>query len=169
MDAARQRAELLERLRELVRGGVEEGRGVLRIRRQLRLGEPESEGKRDEALLRAVVEVALEAAALGVAGLQEALARMPELLLLALALGDLHPRDEEVGSPVLVEERCRRPGDDGLAAAGRAPAVLVLPRRALGSEGGELGVHLLHLVRDDEDLPEPPLPHARLVPDTGEL
>ena len=52
-------------------------------RLELRLREPQRERERDEALLRAVVEVALEPAARLVARGDDAAARGPELLLLA--------------------------------------------------------------------------------------
>src|SRR6185503_20360970 len=143
MDPARQLAKLLEGLGELLRGAVQELGSLIGVRLQLRLGESQGKGERDEALLRAVVKVAFEAPAFGVARLQEALARMAQLLLLPLALGDLHPGDEEVGAPMLVEERRRRPGDDRLAPAGRAPVVLMLAGRALGRQRRELAVHVL--------------------------
>jgi hypothetical protein len=104
MDASRQLAELLERLRELLGGAAQELCGLVGVCVQLGLSEPEGERERDEALLRPVVEVALEATPLGVTGLQEALARMAQLLFLPLALGDLHAGDEEAGPPVLVEQ-----------------------------------------------------------------
>jgi hypothetical protein len=74
MDAARQLAQLLESLGELVRGAVQKLRCLLWIRFQLGLGEPEGQGKRDQPLLRAVVEVPLQSPTLGVASLQETLA-----------------------------------------------------------------------------------------------
>src|SRR6185295_20034163 len=125
MDASRQFAELLERLCELLRGAAEELRRLLRVRHQLGLREPKRQRERDEALLGSIVEIPLEAPSLGVAGLQKALARMAQLLLLPFALGDFHPGDEEVGTPVLVEERRGRPRDNCLASDGGAPVVLV--------------------------------------------
>ena len=79
MDAARELAQLLERLRELV---------ARRRRQPLRragsvadaaVDHPELQRHRDEPLLRAVVEVALQPPAFGVAGGDDALARRPEL------------------------------------------------------------------------------------------
>src|SRR6266513_2919985 len=73
MDAARELAQLRERLRELL----------------LRLREPQGEREGDEPLLRAVVEVALEPAAFRVRRLDDARARLADLMLLLLAVGDL--------------------------------------------------------------------------------
>src|SRR3712207_7719953 len=47
-------------------------RSRARVVAQLRLGDPQRERERDEALLRAVVQVALDAPPLGVAGLDDA-------------------------------------------------------------------------------------------------
>ena len=54
---------------------------------QLRLGEPERERERDEPLLRAVVEVALQPAALLVRGLDDPRARGAQLLDAGAQLG----------------------------------------------------------------------------------
>src|SRR5262245_17186336 len=94
---------------------------------------------------------------------------MAQLLLLPLALGDLHAGDEEVRLPVLVEERRGRPRDDRFSAPRGAPAVFVLARRALGGQRSELPADVLGLARDDEDLPELLLLKARLVRDPGHL
>ena len=54
-----------------------------------RLGEPERQRERDEPLLRAVVQVALEPPALGVARLDDARTRAAQLVLVGGALGDV--------------------------------------------------------------------------------
>ena len=59
-----------------------------------RLGEPERHRERDEALLRAVVEVALEHATRLVGRLDDARARGPDLLVLAPALGHVDAGEE---------------------------------------------------------------------------
>ena len=89
MDPARELAQLLERLGELVARAREElacGGGVVG---ELRLGEPQRQRERDEPLLRAVVEVALESPALLVAGRDDPRARGTKLLLLLLAQRDV--------------------------------------------------------------------------------
>ena len=75
MDPARELAELFERLRKLVRGLAEETIRLLGVVLDARLREAEHERERDEPLLGAVMEVALEAAPLDVAGLDQAGAR----------------------------------------------------------------------------------------------
>ena len=76
---ARDLAQLLQARVELARGVVEQvGRG-LGMRGQPRAGEAQLEHDGDEALLGAVVEVALEPAALLVAGLDQARARRDEV------------------------------------------------------------------------------------------
>ena len=82
MDAARELAQLLEREGELLaRAGEDLGRRR-RVGVELRLREAQRERERDEPLLRAVVEVALELPARVVAGRDDPRARRPELLLL---------------------------------------------------------------------------------------
>ena len=71
MQAARQLAQLLETAREVVLGGRQGLAGGARIVVELRARHPELERHRDEPLLRAVVQVALQAAPLGVAHLHE--------------------------------------------------------------------------------------------------
>ena len=94
MDAAGQLAQLLERVRELGAGPAEElSRGV-GIARQPGLSEPQRKRERDEPLLRAVVQVAFEPPAFGVAGLDDARARAAQLLLVGGALGDVDAADE---------------------------------------------------------------------------
>ena len=72
MDAARELAQLLERQCELGARAVEDLRGVARIRRELRLREAQRQRQRDESLLRAVVEVALQPASLSGLGPDDA-------------------------------------------------------------------------------------------------
>ena len=74
MQAARELAQLGERLVELL------GRGAQHRHRRVAIAEPllqhaQLHGERDQPLLRAVVEVALEPAALGHAGLEDPDAR----------------------------------------------------------------------------------------------
>ena len=72
MDPARELAELLEAERELVARLREQlGRNV-RLVGETRTGQAKPEGERDEALLRAVVEIPLEPLTLGIAGLDDA-------------------------------------------------------------------------------------------------
>jgi len=77
MEAARQLAELLKGERELLARTAEDRRGSVRIDPELRLGEPEGERERDEALLGAVVEVPFEPPPLGVGRVDEPRARAP--------------------------------------------------------------------------------------------
>ena len=81
MDAARELAQILHRLRQLVRGRRQQRAGVLR--RLLELGERQSQrdGHRDESLLGAVVEVALELLAGIVGGAHDPRPRGPHLLV----------------------------------------------------------------------------------------
>jgi hypothetical protein len=68
METAGELAQLLEREGELVAGIHEDRAGAGRIGIELRMREPQGERDRDQALLRTVVEIALQAAALDVAG-----------------------------------------------------------------------------------------------------
>ena len=80
MDSARELAELLESQGKLdARCAQDLVRGV-DVALEPRLREPEREREGDETLLRAVVEVALEAPALRVAGLDDARTRREQLL-----------------------------------------------------------------------------------------
>ena len=100
MDAARELAQLRERVRELLPGGGEDLVGAVGVVPEPRLREPERERERDEPLLRAVVEVSLEPAALVVAGFDDPRARGAQLRLLRLALGHVGAADDElVGRP----------------------------------------------------------------------
>ncbi len=76
MDAACELPQLLDReLRLLLRLG-DQLRGVLRVVGELRLGEAERDAHRDEPLLRAVVQIALDPAPLGVGRRQDPLPRV---------------------------------------------------------------------------------------------
>ena len=107
-----------------------------------RLDEPQLERQRDEALLGAVVEVALEAAALGVAGLDEPRPRGGELLarvgvrqrlghqLGEVAQAPLGASSRSRGSRAEADERPPQPPAD---ADGRGHRRAVAPRaQALG-------------------------------------
>ena len=104
MDPACELSQLLQRLGELVDGRADQ---LLRERwvfADAALDHPQLQRDRDESLLRAVVQVALEPAPLCVAGGDDALARGAQLGELALGLR-LQPR---------VVERDRGRGGDGL-------------------------------------------------------
>ena len=94
MDPARELTELLERRRQLLTGCVDDRSRLVGVGRRARLGEPERDGERDQPLLGAVVEVALEHAASLVGRLDDARARCPDLLVLSPALGDVHAREQ---------------------------------------------------------------------------
>src|SRR3954452_17011720 len=80
MDAPRELAELLQRALQLAPRGVEQPRGGGGIRRELALRQAELERERDEPLLGAVEEVALEPPALAHRDLDEPRARGLQLL-----------------------------------------------------------------------------------------
>ena len=77
----------VEGLRELVARGHDERLGGGGVGVDLGPHEPELDAERDEALLRAVVQVALEPPALGVARCDDALPRGPQLAEPLLGLG----------------------------------------------------------------------------------
>src|SRR5207244_5537597 len=110
VDAARELAQLLERLRELRARAVEERGRAVGVVAELAAGEAERERERDEALLRAGVEVPLQPPPLGVPGLDDAGARGPQLFLLLLALRHVGRR-HEIG-PARRVERPARPRDE---------------------------------------------------------
>ena len=115
MDAAGQLAQLVEALGELLlRCGQELARGG-RVLLEHRAGHAQVQRDRDEALLRAVVEVALQPPALGVARLDDAGARGGQLLV-GVRVGQ-RLRDElgEVAQPLLVVvgQRVGRAGPRG--------------------------------------------------------
>ena len=101
------------------------------VGRRARLGEPERDGERDEPLLGAVVEVALEHAARLVGSFDDARARCPDLLVLAPALGDVDAREEHERrlAPRHVVDRRRRPRDHDVIAVGLPPPRLPLDAR----------------------------------------
>ena len=80
MEAAGELAQLGERKGELVAGGRQGRARGRRIGVELRLREPQGQRERDQALLRTVVEVALEAAPLDVTGGDDPGSRRGELL-----------------------------------------------------------------------------------------
>ena len=80
MDAARELAQLLEALAELLGRFVEDLGGLAGCVLDPRAGEAQLQRDSDEALLGAVVQVALEAPARRVAGLDEPRARGGELV-----------------------------------------------------------------------------------------
>ena len=75
MDPARQLAQLLERAAELLLGAAEQLLGAVGVLAQACLRQPHRQRQRDEPLLGAVVQVALEPPPLGRAGLDDAGAR----------------------------------------------------------------------------------------------
>ena len=88
MDAARQLAQLLQGAGQLVARGVEHGaRGAVRVRLQAALGQPELQRERDQALLGAVVQVALQAPALEHRDLDDPRARGLQLVEAGAQLG----------------------------------------------------------------------------------
>ena len=90
-DAGGDRAQVGDRGRDLVDGGVERRDEHLRLARERALQAPQHDAERDQPLLRAVVQVALEPAPLLVAGLGDPRAR-------GLHLGQLQPQlDAQAG------------------------------------------------------------------------
>ena len=86
MEPARELAQLVQAGGELLDRGVEQ-RGVAVVGR---VAQPaDGEQHRREPLLRAVVEVALDAPALGVGDLDESCARCAQLRFVALPVGDV--------------------------------------------------------------------------------
>ena len=116
MDPARELAQLLQRLGELVAGRPDELLRQRRVGADAALDHPQLKGDGDEPLLRAVVEVALQPPPLRVAGGDDALARGAQLREPVLGLG-LQPR---------VVERDRGRGGDGLDELG-----IVVERRVV--------------------------------------
>ena len=74
MQARRELAQLLQRRRQLLLRRGEQAR-LVGVGREVHGEEPELDRERDEPLLGAVVQVALEPPALGVAGADDARAR----------------------------------------------------------------------------------------------
>ena len=112
MDAAGQLAELVEPLRELVlRAADRTSRAAGGSFSSFASTTPQVERDRHEPLLRAVVQVALEPPALGVAGLDDARARRGQLLVGVGVRERLGDQLREVAQPLLValRERLGRP------------------------------------------------------------
>jgi hypothetical protein len=88
MDAVRELAQLGDRLTELCLGFVEARHELaILVGSELRAEEAQREREPDETLLGAVVEVALEPAALGITGLDDADTRGAEIGQLGARLG----------------------------------------------------------------------------------
>ena len=87
MDAAGELAQLLERGVELLAGAVEQRLGGLGVLAQAAARQAHVEGHRDQPLLGAVVQVALQAPALLQADAEHPLARRAQLLDLRAQLG----------------------------------------------------------------------------------
>jgi hypothetical protein len=161
MDAAAgELPQLGERLVELLRCIREELVGRLGVVTQPRLREPQGKRQRHEPLLRAVVQVALEAHARVVGGLDDARSGRPQLRLLGLALGDVRAADD-----VLVDlgERPQPPGDD------LPPARLADPGRLVLDADPRLDLLRARLpdLRDQlgrrDQIPELPPDHLRVA------
>ena len=112
MDAARQLAQLAERLAQLLAGAVEQRGGGGGVVLELGAGQLHLQRERDEALLRAVVQVALQAA----------------------ALGQAEGRDRSRATPA-----ARRPGRAARPAGARSRAPARPPRRPARIELGVVG------------------------------
>ena len=126
MDARRQLAQLVDRQARIDERLVERRQGGVGVALPLPARDLEAEQERDEPLLRPVVQVARQAAALGVAGLDDAGARRPQRLDLRAQL-DLEP-------PVLERERG---GGRGVAQQLRALAqAAVVDQRPRGDVRG---------------------------------
>src|SRR5205807_6524907 len=111
VDAARKLTELPERLVELALRGDDEFARGFGIAVEFRDGDPQLQRERDEALLRAVVEVPLEPAAFRVAGLDDARTRCRELLVGIRVRERLRDQIREVHKPALgalLERRLER-------------------------------------------------------------
>jgi hypothetical protein len=80
VQAARELAQLFERLLEVLPDALEHRLTRERVVVQRLLGQPQVEGKGDEALLRTVMQVPLEAPSLGDACVDEPGARVPHFV-----------------------------------------------------------------------------------------
>ncbi len=113
-------------------------------------------GDAHEVLLGAVMEVALEALPLGVAGRNEPGPRAANLLLDLLPRGHVEPA-EEVSKPVVhVADDRRGPVDDEPVAVGCHVLVLHDTGRVAAAESLEVGPRALDVLLGDEQLPERP-------------
>ena len=107
MDAARKVAELGERLLRILVCLLDERAGGFRIGVELGAGAPEVDREGREALLGAVVQIALDAPALGDGGIDGFGALPGELLLPLVGTGTEEPAD---GSGVRRSEGAHEPG-----------------------------------------------------------
>ncbi len=133
MDAAGQLAQLLERVLELLPGGGQVGAGALGIGLEAPLDHAQLQRERHEPLLGAVVEVALQTAALGVAGLHDARPGACELVVgvrvgqgLRHELGEvlqapLRAADQVLGLGGRGHQHAPQPGADGDRSGHRGP------------------------------------------------
>ena len=170
MDAARELAQLLERLRQLLARAHEQLVGRIRIARQLRLRQPQRQRERDQPLLRAVVEVALEPPPRVVARRDDARPRRAQLLFLLLAQRDVETAGDDADDlAVVVEERRAAPGDDAPLAALVREGVLVLGGREVGRGGVEARDHRGALGLVDEDVPEGAAAHVVVAREAARL
>ena len=123
VDPVRQLAELRQGLQRVVgRVGQQRGGAGVAVGLGASAGEPEVVGEGEEPLLRPVVEVALEPAPRGVAGLDDAVARGAEVLELAEHLGLqalVLEREPDGGADLALELRHRRRMRDDRDLAGR--------------------------------------------------
>ena len=163
MDASCELPQLLEREGQLTCRVGENRVGASRIGGELALRQPEREGERHETLLCAVVQVALEAPPLGVAGFDEPHARAPQLGLVPHAIADVEAREEQPRLSPCIEDRSQRPLDDELAAVTAEPTVLVRARVA----GEHDRVHRVAVALGDEHVSEHAAAHPFVVDDPG--
>jgi hypothetical protein len=105
MDAEGKLAQLGQRRHGFVRGSIQAASdGRVAVVTQGVSGDPQLETQRDESLLGAVVEVALDPPALKIPGLDDARARGTDLLELRLDLG---------GQPVVLNRKPHSAGNRG--------------------------------------------------------
>ena len=134
-------AQLLQRLQQALARLAHQRPGVGAVVAQARLGQAQRHGDRDQALLRAVVQVALDAPALGVGGLDDAGARRRQLVEPRAQLG-LQPLVGAAPAPAAARDRRRpAPGRAPTPGRGRAPRslALVLHRRHGAARGRRAG------------------------------
>ena len=141
VDAARELAQLVEARLQLA-GGALEQLAELGVGAGARARSADQQRERDEAGLGAVVEVALEAAALGVARLDEAGARRAQLLEALAQLG-VEVADVAAEQPAEERERRHAGGDEGgpprgLAGAGASDRHEQEGQQRAGVDGREL-------------------------------
>ena len=107
MDAAGQLAQLLERVLELLASRGQVLAGTAGIGLEAPLDHAQLQRERHEPLLGAVVEIALQPPALGVAGLHDARARASELVV---GVGVGQGLRDELGEVRQAPLRAARPG-----------------------------------------------------------